>query len=64
MLAQIAEFSNEREKQKDVLQLKVGEATAELQEKNAQLSEANREIWQTSRKMSEMEKCWIARTNS
>ncbi len=56
MMRQIREMTDERMRQNDILQGKVGEATAELVQKNEQLENANLELFRTTRKMSEMER--------
>ncbi|MDQ6788324.1 MAG: ATP-binding protein, partial [Acidobacteriota bacterium] len=56
MMRQIREMTVEREKQNEILQEKVSEATAELQTQNEQLETANLELFRASRKMSEMER--------
>ena len=56
MMSQIREMTGERKKQNEILQEKVAEATAELQKNNEQLETANLELFQTTRKMAEMER--------
>lgn len=56
MMRQIREMTAEREKQNEILQEKVSEATVELQAQNEQLETANLELFRASRKMSEMER--------
>ena len=56
MIEQIREMSFERERQTDILQEKVQEATAELKHKNEQLEIANLELFRAARQMSEMER--------
>jgi len=56
MLAEIEEFTLEREKRNELLGEKVREATAELETRNRQLERANNEIWQTTSRLSELEK--------
>lgn len=56
MMAQIREMTGERTLQNEILQEKVGVATAELVQKNEQLENANLELFRTTRKMSEMER--------
>ncbi len=56
MMRQIREMTDERTRQNEILQGKVGEATAELVQKNEQLENANLELFRTTRKMSEMER--------
>jgi two-component system NtrC family sensor kinase len=64
MLAQIAEMTREREARQILLREKVREATAELQTKNAALEEASRQLWQTSRKINELERLAAAGTTA
>lgn len=56
MMLQIREMSKERDKQNEILQAKVEEATAELVKQNEQLETANLELFRASRRMSEMER--------
>lgn len=56
MIGQIREMTDERERQNEILQEKVREATFELQHKNEQLETANLELFRATRKMSEMER--------
>jgi two-component system, NtrC family, sensor kinase len=56
MMLQIREMTFEREKQTEILQEKVCEATAELTQKNEQLENANLELFRTTRRMSEFER--------
>jgi two-component system, NtrC family, sensor kinase len=56
MMSQIREMTLERERQNEILQEKVRDATAELVRKNEQLETASVELFRTSRKMSEMER--------
>lgn len=56
MIGQIREMTFERERQTEVLQEKVREATSELQHKNEQLEIANLELFRAARQMSEMER--------
>lgn len=56
MMEQIREMTNERTRQNELLQEKVGAATAELVRKNEQLETANLAIFYQTRKMSEMER--------
>lgn len=55
MMSQIRQMTAERERQNEILQEKVAEATAELVQKNEQLENANLELFRTSRKMTEMQ---------
>ncbi len=56
MIGQIREMSFERERQTEILQEKVEEATAELKHKKEQLEIANLELFRAARQMSEMER--------
>ncbi|MDT4967503.1 MAG: two-component system, NtrC family, sensor kinase, partial [Acidobacteriota bacterium] len=56
MIGRIREMTQEREAQRRVLQERVGEATVELEQRNAQLEDANRELWQTTRRLTELER--------
>jgi two-component system NtrC family sensor kinase len=56
MIARIHEMSQEREAQRRVLQERVHEATAELEQRNDQLEETNRELWQTTLRLTELER--------
>ena len=56
MMSQIREMTFERERQTEVLQEKVHDATAELVQKNEQLESANLELFRTTRKISEFER--------
>jgi two-component system, NtrC family, sensor kinase len=56
MLAEIEEFTRERERQNEILEEKVKTATAELKRRNEQLEHANLEIWQAARRLSELER--------
>jgi signal transduction histidine kinase len=56
MMEQIREMTNEREKQNEILQEKVSEATGELKQKNEQLETANLELFRATRRMSAMER--------
>ncbi|MFL6336767.1 MAG: sensor histidine kinase [Pyrinomonadaceae bacterium] len=56
MLARLREMTDEREAQKMLLELRVHEATVELAERNAQLEEQNLELYQTTRKLTELER--------
>jgi signal transduction histidine kinase len=64
MLSQISEMTKEREAQKDVLQQEVQAAVVELKTKNSALEQASRELWQTSRKISELERLAAAGTTA
>jgi signal transduction histidine kinase len=56
MIARIHEMSQEREAQRLVLQERVREATAELEQRNEQLEETNRELWDTTLRLTELER--------
>ncbi len=56
MMTQIREMTEERERQNEILQEKVSEATHELTQKNEQLETANLELFRSTRKMAEMER--------
>jgi two-component system NtrC family sensor kinase len=56
MIARIHEMSQEREAQRRVLQERVHEATSELEQRNQQLEETNRELWQTTLRLTELER--------
>lgn len=56
MIGRIREMTQEREAQRRVLQERVHEATAELEQRNEQLEDANRELWQTTRRLTELER--------
>jgi two-component system, NtrC family, sensor kinase len=52
----LLKMTEEREAQKRLLQERVSEATAELAERNTQLEETNLELWQTTRRMTALER--------
>jgi signal transduction histidine kinase len=56
MLARLREATAEREAQKQLLERRVREATAELAERNEQLEERNLELYQTTRRLTELER--------
>ncbi|MFL6228687.1 MAG: sensor histidine kinase [Pyrinomonadaceae bacterium] len=56
LITRLREMTRERERQKDVLQERVNEATAELADRNLQLEEANLELWRTARRLTELER--------
>jgi two-component system NtrC family sensor kinase len=56
MIGRIREMTHEREAQRRVLQERVREATVELEQRNEQLEDANRELWQTTRRLTELER--------
>jgi signal transduction histidine kinase len=56
LIDRLRAMTQERERQKDLLQERVNEATAELAERNAQLEDANLELWRTARRLTELER--------
>jgi signal transduction histidine kinase len=56
MIARIRAMSEERERQKQLLEERVREATAELQRRNQQLEATNRELWRMARRITELER--------
>jgi signal transduction histidine kinase len=56
MLARLRTMTAEREAQNQILEQRVGEATAELAERNVQLEETNLELYQTTRRLTELER--------
>src|SRR5437763_10330693 len=56
MLTRLRGMTAEREAQSRVLERRAGEATAELAERNEQLEEANLELYQTARRLTELER--------
>jgi signal transduction histidine kinase len=56
MLAEIEEFSTEREKRNELLAERVKDATSELKTRNEQLEYANIEIWQATNRLFQFEK--------
>jgi two-component system NtrC family sensor kinase len=56
MLAQVRAMTEEREQQRQQLEVRVAEATAELSERNAQLETLNRELWEMTRRLTDMER--------
>jgi signal transduction histidine kinase len=56
MIERIRQMTEEREGQRRVLQERVHEATAELEQRNDQLEESNRELWRTTRRLTELER--------
>jgi two-component system NtrC family sensor kinase len=56
LIARLREMTTERERQKELLQERVEEATAQLAERNAQLADANLELWRTARRLTELER--------
>jgi signal transduction histidine kinase len=56
MLTRLREMTSEREAQTRLLGERVREATAELAERNEQLEERNHELYQTTRRLTELER--------
>lgn len=56
LTARLLKITEEREAQKQLLQERVSEATVELAERNAQLEETNLELWQTTRRLTALER--------
>ncbi|MFN7949360.1 MAG: ATP-binding protein [Blastocatellia bacterium] len=56
LLGQINEMTSERERQQLRLRERVREATAQLQQRNEQLEATNLELWQTSRRLTQLER--------
>src|SRR5919202_71563 len=56
MIGRIRKMTEEREAQRRVLQERVRDATAELEQRNEQLEDANRELWSTTRRLTELER--------
>src|ERR1044071_7353171 len=56
MLARLREMTAEREARKQLLERRVREATSELAERNEQLEERNLELYQTTRRLTELER--------
>ncbi|MDT5267816.1 MAG: two-component system, NtrC family, sensor kinase [Acidobacteriota bacterium] len=56
MLTRLREMTAEREARKQLLEQRVREATVELAERNEQLEERNLELYQTTRKLTELER--------
>jgi two-component system, NtrC family, sensor kinase len=54
MIRQVRDMSREREAQQVILEQRVHEATAELEQRNRQLQETNLELWRTTRRMNEL----------
>lgn len=54
MIRQVREMTKERETQQAILENRVHEATAELEERNRQLKDTNLELWHTTRRMNEL----------
>ncbi len=56
MLTQVRSMTEERERQRQLLEERVAGATAELSERNAQLEALNRELWAMTRRLTDMER--------
>ncbi len=56
LTARLLEMTEEREAQQQLLQERVSEATVELAERNTQLEETNLELWQTTRRLTALER--------
>ena len=56
MLTRLREMTAEREARKQILEQRVREATVELAERNGQLEERNLELYQTTRRLTELER--------
>jgi signal transduction histidine kinase len=56
LAAQLLLMTEEREAQQRLLQERVSEATVELAERNTQLEETNLELWQTTRRLTALER--------
>jgi two-component system NtrC family sensor kinase len=56
LTARLLEMTEEREAQQQILRERVREATAELAERNTQLEETNLELWQTTRRLTALER--------
>ncbi|MBV9958762.1 MAG: HAMP domain-containing protein, partial [Acidobacteria bacterium] len=56
MIGQLREMTDERKAQQQLLEERVSEATAELQERNEQLEDTNLELWHTTRRLTELER--------
>ncbi|MFQ3640375.1 MAG: HAMP domain-containing protein, partial [Chloracidobacterium sp.] len=56
MLGQVQAMTDERERQRQLLEERIAEATAELSERNAQLAQLNRELWELTRRLTDMER--------
>lgn len=54
MIRQVREMTKERTTQQAILENRVHEATAELEERNRQLKDTNLELWRTTRRMNEL----------
>ncbi|HWQ31468.1 MAG TPA: ATP-binding protein [Blastocatellia bacterium] len=56
LLGRIHEMTSERERQQEILRERVREATAQLQQRNEELEATNLELWQTSRRLTQLER--------
>jgi two-component system, NtrC family, sensor kinase len=56
MLRQLHEMTVERERQREILRERVREATAQLEQRNAQLETTNLELWRTTRRLTQLER--------
>lgn len=56
MLARLREMTAERDAQNQLLERRVREATGALEERNVQLEETNLELYQTARRLTELER--------
>lgn len=56
MIGRLHVMTQEREAQRLILQERVHEATAELEQRNDQLEETNRELWETTLRLTELER--------
>jgi two-component system, NtrC family, sensor kinase len=56
MLRQLHEMTAERERQREILRERVREATAQLEQRNAQLETTNLELWRTTRRLTQLER--------
>lgn len=54
MIRKVKEMTQAREAQQTILEQRIHEATAELEERNRQLKETNLELWRTTRRMNEL----------
>jgi two-component system, NtrC family, sensor kinase len=56
MLSRLHEMTTERERQREILRERVREATAQLEQRNAQLETTNLELWRTTRRLTQLER--------
>ncbi len=54
MIGQVRDMTAERDAQQAILEQRVHEATAELEERNSELNETNLELWHTTRRINEL----------